>query len=366
VSTAAVARIGKAALRNNLDKVREAAPGCRVLAVVKANAYGHGLEEVAEVLTDADGYAVARIEQGIRLRRRIPNKPIVILSSWADAQDLGLAAEHALELVAHDPAQISLLEKATQAPAALWLKIDTGMGRLGIAPAEVEATVERIRAAGPGTELRLMTHLACADELDNPATSRQLERFADAIGQWDGDVSIANSAAIMAWPDALRPGAGLHYSGDNWVRPGLMLYGVSPFPERSAADLGLEPAMSFEGRLIAVRRLPAGRHVGYGGEWQAGRDSVVGVVDVGYGDGYPWRIPGGTPVAVAGGMAPVVGRISMDLISVDLTDLPGAETGARAVLWGVEPNVSELAERAGTIAYELLTGVGPRVRRIYE
>jgi alanine racemase len=372
VSTGVVARISKAALRNNLNRVREAAPGCRILAVVKANAYGHGLEEVAGTLSEADAFAVARVEQGVRLRRSEPDKPIVILSSWIDDQDLRFALEHRLELVVHDISQIDLLEKAAEGrpdalQAAMWLKIDSGMGRLGIAPAETGAAVDRIRALSSAADgLTLMTHLACADELDNPATGEQLQRFGEAIGQWDGDVSIANSAAILGWPDTLRPGENLQYSGSNWVRPGLMLYGVSPFRDRSAADLGLEPAMTLAGQIVSVRRVPAGSSVGYGGEWRADRDSVVGTVNIGYGDGYPWRIPGGTPVVVGDSVAPVIGRISMDLISIDLTDFPDVKSGERAVLWGRHPDVASLADRAGTIAYELLTGVGSRVQRVYE
>jgi alanine racemase len=311
---------------------------------------------------------VARIEQGVHLRQCNSNKPIVILSDWAE-QDIALAVEHKLELVVHDLAQVDSLEKSSMVGelAPVWLKIDSGMGRLGVAPEEAETAIARIRHLITGTnQLRLMTHLACADEPDNPATTAQLDRFSAAIGDWDGDISIANSAAILGWPETLTPGPRLRYAGDNWVRPGLMLYGVSPFPGRSAADLGLEPVMSFEGRLISVRRLSRGSRVGYGGEWLAERDSVVGVIDIGYGDGYPWRIPGGTRVAVNGVTAPIVGRVSMDLISIDLTDAPGSNPGDRVVLWGRAPDVSELAGQAGTIAYELLTGVGPRVRRICE
>jgi alanine racemase len=371
VSSAAVARIRLRALQNNLDRVRQAAPGCRVMAVIKANAYGHGLEAVSGALEAADAFAVARIEEGIHLRKSNRNKPIVILNAWTDQQDLADAFEHDLQLVVHDQAQIEMLESipvggATDSgPLHIWLKVDSGMGRLGIAPDNVQRSIKRLQACNAvASDLRLMTHLACADEPDNPATHAQIDCFAETIGQWEGDVSIANSAAVLAWPETLGTGERLRYSGQNWVRPGLMLYGVTPFVNRPAAELGLEPVMSFEGRLISVRKLSRGSRVGYGGDWQATRDSVLGVINVGYGDGYPWRLKGGTPVSINGSLAPVVGRISMDLISLDLTDVPGVKIGDTAVLWGVEPDVVDLAQRAGTTPYELLTGVGSRVKRI--
>lgn len=374
MSSSPVARIRIAALQHNLDRVRQAAPRSRILAVVKADAYGHGLAQVAVALEAADAFAVARIEEGIRLRRTHPHpgKPVVVLSDWVDSQDLALARENHLELVVHTVAQIDLLASAPAATGqdtaiGIWLKVDSGMGRLGITLEEVGAAIGRLQACkSVAPRLRLMTHLACADEIDNAATPQQIGCFADAIGQWNGDVSIANSAAILAWPETLDAGSRLKYAGENWVRPGLMLYGISPFADRAAADLGLQPAMIFEGCLIAVRRLARGLRVGYGGDWRARRDSTIGVIDVGYGDGYPWRIGSGAPVQVAGTIAPIVGRISMDLISVDLTDISGAKTGDPVMLWGDSPTVSELAARAGTIPYELLTGVSPRVRRIYE
>lgn len=368
MSSTAVARINAAALLNNLERVCESAPGCRIMAVVKANAYGHGLEDVARVLDGADAFAVARVEEGIRLRRAGTTKPVVVLSGWAHAPAFDLAREHDLDLVVHNEVQIERVEAdAGGQPVSIWLEIDSGMGRLGIGPAEAQDAVARLRACpSVGIELRLMTHLACADELENPATTEQLARFADAIGDWDGDVSIANSAAVLAWPETLSAGARLRYSGANWVRPGLMLYGITPFATRSAAELGLMPAMSFESELIALRHLPTGSRVGYGGAWQASRDSVIGVIGAGYGDGYPWRLPREAVVIVNGAAVPVVGRISMDLISVDLTDAANARIGDRAVLWGAEPEVTELAGWAETIAYDLVSGVSERVQRICE
>lgn len=367
MASPAVARIRPAALRNNLDRARAAAPGCPVLAVIKADAYGHGMADVARILDSADAFAVARFAEAVALRHST-DKDIVVMSESLGHDDVVIARDHNLQVVVHDLSQIDLLETlGSRAPLAVWLKIDSGMGRLGIAPADTAESIVRLRdCKGVDGEPVLMTHFASADELDNAATEEQLKCFGAAIGDWQGDVSVANSAGILGWPDALTSGGPLQYSGRNWIRPGLMLYGVSPFAGQPPADAGLRPAMSFEGCLTTIRELAKGARVGYGGEWQAARDSRIGVVNVGYADGYPWRMPGGSPVVVAGAMAPVVGRISMDMISIDLTDVPAARTGDTVTLWGDQPHVAELAGRAVTSPYELLTGVGNRVERIVE
>lgn len=361
MTPAAVAVIRQAALRNNLEAVRRAAPGCRVLAVVKADAYGHGLVAVARVLDGADGFAVARLEEALQLREAGVGGRIVVLGGCVAADEAAEARRHGLDLVVHTLGQVALLETLPAlAPMDLWLKVDTGMGRLGIEPAAVAPAHRRLQRwlAGRGT-LRLMTHLASADVVDDAATAAQLAQFAALARDWSGEVSVANSAGILRWPLARSPaGAG------NWVRPGLMLYGASPLPGTPAAALGLSPAMSFETRLIAVRRLPRGRRVGYGGDWQAARDSVVGVAAAGYADGYPWHHPHATAVLVGGRRAPVIGRVSMDMISIDLTDLPPAQPGDRVVLWGDGLPVEEVAAHAATIPYELLAGMSPRVARV--
>jgi len=365
MSLPAVASIRSAALQSNLERVRAAAPGAPVLAVIKADAYGHGLEQVITGLASADAFGVARVVEALRLRELPVDHPIVVMSEDVGLDEIECACEHDLSLVIHSEAQVELLAQWTRGPIPpIWLKIDSGMGRLGLAPDRFEWAMQRLRnGSAVNSEPVLMTHLACADDTDNPTTAAQLQRFGDAIGAWAGDVSIANSAGILGWPDALQSGAQLRYAGRNWLRPGLMLYGVSPFPGQAPADISLEPVMALQARLIDVRQLPAGSAVGYGGDWEAARDSRVGVVNIGYADGYPWRIPGGTLVAVNGGKAPVVGRISMDMISVDLTDLPQAQVGDVVTLWGDSPHVSELAAAACTSPYELLTGVGNRVER---
>jgi alanine racemase len=365
---AAVAKVRSTALRHNLHRAREAAPGCPVMAVVKADAYGHGLVATARALDGADAFGVARFAEALELRRAGVEKVIVVLSAWLDDETLALARDHELQVVIYDESQVSMLMGAGSGkPVGVWLKVDSGMGRLGIAPAHVAVTIKQLRDSNNvRPDLRLMTHLSCADDTGCRVTGEQLRVFGNAIGDWDGDISIANSAGILGWPDVVAPGPAVRYSGRNWIRPGLMLYGVSPLNGRTARECGLEPAMSFEGRVLVVRDLCAGGTVGYGAEWQAARDCRIGVVNVGYADGYPWRLSNRATVRVDGTTVPVIGRVSMDMISIDLTEVPEAGPGDTVVLWGVDPTVGELASIAGTSPYELLTGMGSRVVRQHE
>ena len=366
MTAAAVARIRSAALAHNLQRVRELAPASPVLAVVKANAYGHGLLETVAALSNADAFAVARFEAAISLRQAGVTKDIVVLSTVLDAQELAWAREFDLRFVVHSVAQVNSLVAAGEgAPLHVWLKIDTGMGRLGIHPEQFVTVLDQLSSLPyVADDICLMTHLACADEPESDMTARQLATFAATIGDWDGDISVANSAGILAWPEALGGGSLLSSSGRNWARPGLMLYGVSPFADRSASDCGLQPVMTFEGRLLAVRHIPQGHSVGYAADWVASRDTKVGVVNVGYADGYPWRLSNQSTVVVNGRIIPLIGRVSMDMISVDLSEAPEAQVGDTVVLWGEQPTVSELAAKLQTSTYELLTGVGNRVQRI--
>lgn len=362
MTPAAVAVIRPAALRENLQRVRDAAPGCPVLAVIKANAYGHGLVHVARILADADAFAVARLDEALQLREAGIARRIVVLSGFATPAELRTAADFALDAVVHTLEQVALLEAtALPAPVACWLKVDSGMGRLGISPAQLSGALERLQACCAVRSVVLMTHLACADDRSDPATEEQLRVFGEAIGDWAGDVSIANSAGILQWPEALRASPGLRYGGRNWVRPGIMLFGASPLRTATATTLGLRPAMSFETRLISVKPLPKGARVGYGGHWVAARDSVIGIAAAGYADGYPWHVASGTPVLVNGRVAPLVGRVSMDMVTLDLTEVPAAAVGDRVVLWGESPTVEEVAAAARTIPYTLMTGINRRV-----
>ncbi len=362
MTPAAVAVIRPAALSSNLERVRELAPGCPVLAVIKANAYGHGLVQVARILEDADAFAVARIEEAVQLREAGIRKRLVILGGCITAAEVRTASDLELDVVVHSDQQVALLEAASiRVPMACWLKVDTGMGRLGIAPPEFSRAVARLRRAAAVRSLTLMTHLACADDHTDPETTEQLQVFSGLLAAWDGDVSIANSAAILQWPDTFHSGGVLRYSGSNWVRPGIMLFGASPLRGRPAPELGLRPAMSFETRLLSVKAVRKGQRVGYGGHWVAPRSSVLGVAAAGYADGYPWHVGAGTPVGVRDCLAPIVGRVSMDMLTVDLTDVPGARAGDRVVLWGDGPTVEDVAGAARTIPWTLMTGINRRV-----
>ena len=345
--------IDTAALRHNLSRVRELAPGCRVLAVLKANAYGHGMVPAAIALAGADGFAVARIEEAVALRSAgLPNR-IVLLQGVQDKPQLEQAAHHGLELVVHQPQQLTLLEawRSTHS-LRVWLKIDTGMGRLGFRPAELAAALERLTACRAiARPLHLMTHLAEAEARDGARTTEQLECFARATAGLPGERSIANSAGLIGWP-ATRA---------DWVRPGLMLYGMSPFADSTGPELGLRPAMALESRVIAVRELAAGDRVGYGGTWVAPGPTRIAVAAAGYGDGYPRNTATGTPVLVNDLAARLVGRVSMDMLTIDVTGLPRVGVGDRVLLWGAGLPVETVAAGAGTIPYELVCRVSERV-----
>jgi alanine racemase len=347
------ARIDSAALRANLQAIRARAPGCRVMAVVKANAYGHGLVPTALALADADAFAVARLEEAIALRDNGLRRRIVLLEGVFDAAQLAQAAQLELDLVVHQSLQIELLEAFRgPKPFPLWLKVDTGMNRLGFRPAEFRAAWERLRALQPAPlQLRVMTHLACADDSDGSYTAEQLARLQSLIAGLDVELSIANSAAILGQPSTHA----------TWLRPGLALYGVSPFAGQRGAQFGLRPAMTLESTVIAVREVSTGERVGYGGVWRAPRPSRLAIVAAGYGDGLPRGIPSGAPVLIGGQRAPLAGRVSMDMIAADITDLAPVSVGDRVELWGTHLAVEELAAAAGTIPYELLCGVSQRV-----
>ncbi len=341
------------ALRHNLGIIREHARGARVMAVVKANAYGHGLVPTALALADADAFAVARLEEGLALRAAGISRPIILLEGVFAPEQLLEAARHGFDLVVHDPLQIELLEEFSGSQRfLLWIKIDTGMNRLGFRPEQFAPALERVRRLQPAPlEIRLLTHLARADEADDSMTREQLKRFRSAIGGLDYATSVANSAGLF----------GRVPLGCDWVRPGLAIYGGSPFADRSAAELGLRPVMSLETSVIATRKVAPGETVGYGGAWRASSDTSIAIVAAGYGDGVARNLPGGTPVLIDGRRAPLVGRVSMDMIAVDVTQLEEVHVGTPAVLWGTGLPVEEIARHAGTIPYELLCGVSQRV-----
>jgi len=346
--------IDTAALRHNLGQVRRAAPASRVMAVIKANAYGHGLVPAARALAEADGFAVARLGEGLALRAAGLRNRILLLEGVFSAEQLAAAAQAQFELMVHSFEQLALLEALAGAtPVTVWLKIDSGMNRLGFRLEEFAAAYARLRGnPHVQAEPTLVTHLASADDRRDPRTRQQLEAFATATAGLNGARSIANSAGVLAWPAART----------DWVRPGLMLYGVSPFASGTGAALGLRPAMTLRTEVIAVKSVRAGETVGYGGTWTAPREIRMAVIAAGYGDGYPCNTATGAPVQIGGRRAPLIGRVSMDMVTVDVTDLPTVSVGDPVVLWGSEVPVEEIAAQAGAIPWDLLCGVSQRVQ----
>ncbi|WP_405239485.1 alanine racemase [Lentisalinibacter orientalis] len=364
----ACARVHTGALRHNLAELKRRAPDYRVMAVIKSNGYGHGLVAAATALDAADAFAVARMEEALRLREAGIDKPLVLLEGVFDTHDLTLARAQRLELVVHSGEQVGLLSGASpELPLTVWLKVDTGMHRLGIDPAQVPEAVRALRASPAVAELRLMTHFAQAERLEDGMTPAQIRSLQAAADGFDGAVTLANSAAILGWKPDLDAVAADHPGfGPAWIRPGICLYGISPFADETGAELGLEPAMEFLSTLIAVKPVAAGERIGYGGRYRAERDMRLGIAAVGYGDGYPWCMPDGAPVLVAGRRAPIAGRVSMDMITVDLSDLPEAVVGDEVTLWGRGLPVEEVARYAGTIPYELVCRVTERVIKVTE
>lgn len=351
--------INRQALHHNLQRVREAAPYARVMAMVKADAYGHGAQLVAETLAGADALGVAFIDEALALRAAGIQKPVTLLEGVFSEMEMFEAVRQRFAVVVHQEEQVRLLESCRlTGPVDVWLKIDSGMHRLGFSPEAAVTAYRRIRAARITGEVGLLTHFASADLLESPQTEKQLGRFRalQQVLSRDGDRSLpdslANSAAILAWPAA--HGA--------WVRPGIMLYGSSPFPERTAEELGLRPVMTLTSRIIALRTVKKGEPVGYGAAWTAERDTRIAVIAVGYGDGYPRHARNGTPVLVNGRVVTLAGRVSMDMITVDLGDVP-ARIGDNCVLWGEGLSADVVAAHSGTISYELFCKVTARVRR---
>lgn len=354
MSSLPVVTVDAAALRNNLAVVRRFAPTARVIAAVKANAYGHGLVHAARALAHADAFGVARVDEALALRAARISHPILVFEGVFGANELDAAASHDLQLVVHSFEQIAMLEQyAGTHRFAVWLKLDTGMNRLGFRAEDFAAAHARLADCAAVGTLRLLTHLANAENAGSVETKLQLDRFRALSGPLRLERSIANSAGVIAWPDA----------HGEWVRPGLMLYGASPFADRSAADLGLLPAMTFATRVIAVRNVATGEAIGYNGIWRAKRRSRIAVAAVGYGDGYPRCMHAGAPALVNGHEISVVGRVSMDMTMLDATDLPQVAVGDEVTLWGTGLPAERVAPFADTIAYELFCRIAERVKR---
>ncbi|HEX5960130.1 MAG TPA: alanine racemase [Rhodanobacteraceae bacterium] len=353
MSRSAAATIHLDALRANLARVRALAAGAKVMAVVKADAYGHGLERCARALADADAFGVASIPDGLRLRAAGHRQRIVVLSGPDAPGDVAEMRRLRLEAVIHHESQLALLEAARGGePLKVWLKLDTGMHRLGF-PAERARELHGKLCSMPAVDpaIALMTHFASSDEFSNDFTARQTQRFLDAVQGLPGERSLSNSAGLLGWPGA---------RGD-WVRVGGLLYGLSVAEGNTGADFGFAPAMTLAARLVAVQRVARGERIGYGATWACPEDMDVGVAAIGYGDGYPRSAGSGTPALVGGAPAAVIGRVSMDLLTLDLRQAPAARVGDPVTLWGPALPVETVARHAGTISYELTCGVTRRV-----
>ena len=351
------AKLDLGALRHNLEHARALAPGCKTMCVVKANGYGHGAVTVSQVLAPlSDALAVACIEEALELRDGGISAPILLLEGVFEASELPVAATQNFWVMIDNLQQLAWLESARlPSPVTCWLKVDTGMHRLGVPPEQAQQAHQRLsRCANRGGDLVTCTHLASADDLDSAQTTDQLDCFDAVTAQLPGLRSAANSPGLLAWPRS-------HY---DWVRPGYMLYGNSPLAVHHPNSDALRPVMTLCAAVISLREIAAGESVGYSAAWTADRPSRIATVSIGYGDGYPRLAGNGTPVLIRGQRAPLAGRVSMDMITVDVTDLDEVQLGDEVILWGDDLPAGEVAAHAGTIGYELTTRMPARTPRV--
>ena len=337
------------ALKNNLRIARRISSS-RIMAVIKANAYGHGLLRVAEALDEAEGLAMLDVHDAVQLREAGCRQTILLLEGFFAPEDLQLVAEYDLATVIHSSQQLAGLDAyPRRGSLQVWLKVNTGMNRLGFMPEEVPAVMERLKSHPAVRDVTLMTHFSHADEAEGVAA--QLECFNGLASAYRASRSMANSAALLRYPAT---------HGD-WVRPGIMLYGASPFADTTAHHFGLKPVMTLSSEIISMRTIKTGERIGYGGLFRAEENIRIGVVACGYADGYPRHAPSGTPILVNGQLTRTLGRVSMDMLGVDLSNIADAQVGSRVVLWGDGLPVEEVAQAAGTISYELLCALAARV-----
>jgi alanine racemase len=346
--------IDLSALRHNLTQVKLLAPQSSIMAMVKSNAYGHGLERVALAMPEVGAFGVASLEEGLHLREAGVKNPIILMEGLFDVAELHNALTHDFSLVVHHQEQVEMLEKhKISKPFPVWLKVNTGMNRLGFDPQAVQAVYKRLMCCpAVAKPIGLMTHFAEADSSEKASTLQQIEIFNATTQHLSGPKSLANSAGIIAWPGAHA----------DWVRPGIMLYGASPFDKHRGVEHHLQPVMTLGSELIAIHQAAKGSRVGYGGTWTCPEDMRIGVVGIGYGDGYPRHVQNGAPVLVNGRHCPLIGRVSMDMLTVDLRTQPEAKVGDPVLLWGPGLPVEVVAEYSETTAYELLTRITQRVR----
>lgn len=347
------------ALKHNYRLACSLAPASRIMPVVKANAYGHGAAEISKALTEenAVAFAVACIEEAIELRNSHIQQPILLLQGQFTRDEIIEAANKNFWLMIGNQPQLDAITNAQlNKPVRVWLKVDTGMHRLGITPDELGNFYQRLKASSNVHDnITIATHFACADELDDPATQQQTTMFKQVVADINTETSLANSAAMLGW----------RQTHADWNRPGLMLYGTSPFSSAHSIADQLKTVMTLKSQVISVRDINTGEAIGYSQSWRAERPSRIATITIGYADGYPRHAPNGTPVLINGQRAPMAGRVSMDMITVDVTDLPETQIGDEAILWGNELPVNEVAEHAGTISYELLARMPMRTPRVY-
>lgn len=352
-ATTVRAQIDLGALRHNLSVVRDLCPQSRIMAMVKADAYGHGLLPTAKALDAADGFAVARLHEALTLRKAGVSQRILLLATLLDATALAQCSELKIDVTAHDSTSVELIAaQSERTPLRVWLELDSGMHRVGLTPEAFAKANETLRTRRGVLELVHLTHFSAADHASPITTNRQLACFRECRSP-QFKASLANSAALISRPET---------RGD-WVRPGIMLYGINPLGP--VQPLPLIPSMTLKARIIAIREIQVGEYVGYNGRWCSQRPSKIGTIGVGYGDGYPRHARNGTPVLVNGIQAPLVGQVSMDSLAVDLTDFADVHVGDEATLWGTDLSAATVAECSNTIPYELFTSVQQRVSREY-
>lgn len=352
---AVTAIIDTNALVHNVKTIKKFVPNSKLIAVVKANAYGHGLYTVTSTLNDeVDAFAVARIDEALSLREKGVKKPIILLEGFFEASDLDVISKYDLYTAVHDEEQLEAIEKAKlENPIHCWLKINVGMYRLGADAHQIKSMKERLeKCENVIKPIGLISHLSVADTpSEYDYNKKQIAFFNEVAKDFSGDLCLANSAGILLWEDSHTP----------WVRPGVILYGISPFEDKSGVDLGLEPVMTLTSSIIAIRKVKQGAKVGYGAAWTATDDTTLGIVATGYGDGYPRSAPNGTPVLINGRVVPTAGHVCMDMLFVDLGKDSTDKVGDKAVLWGKGLPVEIIAKLCGTIPYELVCHIMPRV-----
>lgn len=352
--------IDLSALKHNFLIARQISPKQKLMAVVKANAYGHGLIECAKAFeeVDTDALAVSCLEEALQLRENNIKKPIILLEGFFEKTEIPLLIENQLQTVLHHPQQLAyLLENPPLQPIPVWLKFDSGMNRLGFNLNELQNAYQKLseypNIANP---IRLMTHFACADEFEKSFTINQLQKFINATQHWKNEKSLSNSAALLGWKQTHA----------DWGRPGIMLYGSSPFVEQPASNFNLKPVMILKSKLISVKSCKQGETVGYGATWKCPETMQIGIIAAGYGDGYPRHAKSGTPVYLNNQKIPLIGRVSMDMLAVDLRLCQNPHIGDEVELWGKHISVDEVAQYAQTISYPLLCGITMRVPRLFQ